>query len=123
MGKGLADYVQVYRPLNLLVPGRYKRLFDTFDAIARRNGGKPHLAKQRRPPVDDSELERLYPRIQEWRATVKRVDPRRMFWSDFLEEQFGAHHDRRDRSLSELNKGIMGKDSLLDGKTQTLPAL
>lgn len=99
--------------MNLPLPDRYKRLFDVFDAIARRNGGKPHLAKQRRPPKDAAELDRLYPRIDSWRATVRRADPSGMFWSDFLEDQFGPYHDRRSKDVGELNKAIMGKESAL----------
>ena len=109
--------------MNLPAPERYKRLFDTFDIIARRNGGKPHLAKQRRPPINDAELEALYPRIGKWREVVKRVDPDGMFWTDFMEEQFGSQHDRSEKTQSELNESIMGKESLLDGKVQTLPSL
>jgi hypothetical protein len=109
--------------MNLFVPERYRGLFDTFDDIARRNGGKPHLAKQRRPPSDDAELERLQPRIGKWRETVKRVDSQGVFWSAFMEGQFGSCHVRSDKSLLVLNESIMGRDSLLDGKVQTLPSL
>ena len=101
--------------MNLPVPERYKRLFDAFDDIARRHGGKPHLAKQRRPPVDEAELQRMYPRIDKWRVIVKKVDPEGLFWSPFFEAQFGRKQGHGD--AKELNKRLMGKESLLRSAT------
>lgn len=86
-------------------------MFTVFDGIARKHGGKPHLAKTRRPPVNDSELSTMYPRIADWRRIVKEVDPSSMFWSDFLQDQFGSQE--RTEKPEEMTKTMMGKQSAL----------
>lgn len=82
----------VYKPLNLPVPERYERLFRKLSDIGRKYGGRPHIAKPQ-PMLSDSEKRSMYENIEQWNNTVKNVDPDGMFWSDWLDSQFGLNSD------------------------------
>lgn len=78
----------VYKPLNLPVPQRYERLFKVLGDIGRKYGGKPHLAKPH-PRLTAQELRNMYEHVDDWNDTVRRADPDGLFWSDWLQAQFG----------------------------------
>jgi len=52
----------------------YKTLFDAAEAIFRRYGGRPHWGKLHGLKARD--LERLYPRFEEYRTLRRRLDPK-----------------------------------------------
>lgn len=78
----------VYKPLNLPVPDRYERLFRVLSDIGRKYGGKPHIAKPQ-PSLSLAEKRKMYEHIDPWNETVIKADPDGMFWSDWLQAQFG----------------------------------
>lgn len=78
----------MYKPLNLPVPDRYERLFKVLADIGRKYGGKPHIAKPQ-PSLSTTEKRNMYDHIDDWNNTIKKIDPDGMFWSDWLQAQFG----------------------------------
>lgn len=60
-------------------PGLW-RLFADLDRIVLAAGGRVYLAKDSR--LDAATLERMYPRLDEFRAALARLDPDRVFRSD-----------------------------------------
>ncbi|KAK9894638.1 FAD-binding domain-containing protein [Cystobasidium minutum MCA 4210] len=89
----------VYKPLNLPVPERYERLFEILAHIGRKYGGKPHIAKPR-PPMSAGETRKMYEHIDDWNKTVRNVDPQGMFWSDWLDKQFGLEQESQRQKMN-----------------------
>lgn len=69
------------RPYGFDVP--YKKLFERFEAILYRHGGRPHWAKPHhlRPET----LRRLYPRFDDFIRVLHAVDSRGMFRNEYVE--------------------------------------
>lgn len=63
-----------------------KRLFDTCEAVFRRHEGRPHWGKRHTRTA--AELERLYPRFDEFRAVRRRLDPQGKFLNTHLRAMF-----------------------------------
>lgn len=84
-----------FKPYGFEVP--YKMLFERFEAILCRHGGRPHWAKAHnlRPET----LRRLYPRFDDFTRVLGSVDPRGMFRNEYVERHiFGktgpGYHNR-----------------------------
>ncbi|KAG1774748.1 L-gulonolactone D-arabinono-1,4-lactone oxidase [Suillus placidus] len=84
-----------FKPYGFEVP--YKMLFERFEAILCRHGGRPHWAKAHhlRPET----LRRLYPRFDDFTRVLESVDPRGMFRNEYVERHiFGktgpGYHNR-----------------------------
>ena len=56
------------------------RLLDRMDEEVLAAGGRQYLAKDSRLPA--AAIARMYPRLDEWRAVVRTIDPDRVFTSD-----------------------------------------
>ncbi len=69
------------RPYGLNVP--YKTLFQRFEDILARHGGRPHWAKAHRLRPDD--LRKLYPRFDDFIGVLQEVDPQGMFRNEYVQ--------------------------------------
>jgi L-gulonolactone oxidase len=65
----------------------HREYFEAFEQIACAAGGRPHWGKLHGLGVE--QLERLYPRFDDFRAVRDRVDPRRVFGNDYLTRVLG----------------------------------
>ncbi|KAG0700501.1 L-gulonolactone D-arabinono-1,4-lactone oxidase [Suillus ampliporus] len=84
-----------FKPYGCEVP--YKTLFERFEAILYRHGGRPHWAKAH--PLRPEALRRLYPRFDDFTRVLRAVDPRGMFRNEYVERHIfgktGPEYDRR----------------------------
>ncbi|XP_006455867.1 hypothetical protein AGABI2DRAFT_195196 [Agaricus bisporus var. bisporus H97] len=81
-----------YKPYGLNVP--YRDLFGKFEAILARHQGRPHWAKAHMLRPDD--LRRLYPRFDDFRRVLNRVDPDGTFRNEYIQRHiFGQPIDSR----------------------------
>jgi L-gulonolactone oxidase len=88
----------VRRPYGFNVP--YRTLFHRFEQILTRYGGRPHWAKAHHLRPDD--LRKLYPRFDDFRAVLERVDPHGMLRNEYVERHiFGAVEPRCDERVFE----------------------
>ncbi|ORY30569.1 D-arabinono-1,4-lactone oxidase [Naematelia encephala] len=60
-----------YRPYGLPVP--YRRFHEKFASLLASHGGRPHWAKQH--ALRPKDVEHLYPKFQDYRRVLQRVDP------------------------------------------------
>ncbi|KAJ8587958.1 L-gulonolactone D-arabinono-1,4-lactone oxidase [Rhizopogon salebrosus TDB-379] len=93
-----------FKPYGFDVP--YKKLFERFEAILYRHGGRPHWAKPHhlRPET----LRRLYPQFDHFIRVLHAVDSRGMFRNEYVERHIfgktGPEYDDRvfkRRALSQ----------------------
>ncbi|KAI0077661.1 L-gulonolactone/D-arabinono-1,4-lactone oxidase [Panus rudis PR-1116 ss-1] len=89
-----------YKPYGLNVP--YRKLFERFESIMSRYGGRPHWAKAHRLRPDG--LRVLYPRFDEFVRVIQDVDPQGMFRNEYVERHlFGKegpqYHERVYKAL------------------------
>ncbi|KAJ3500667.1 hypothetical protein NLJ89_g9693 [Agrocybe chaxingu] len=70
-----------YKPYGFNVP--YRKLFQDFEDIVFRHQGKPHWAKAHRLQPDS--LRKLYPRFDNFRAVIDRVDPQGIFRNEYVQ--------------------------------------
>lgn len=70
-----------YKPYGFEVP--YRKLFERFEAILIRHGGRPHWAKAHhlRPET----LRKLYPQFDDFVQVLNDVDPRGMFRNEYVQ--------------------------------------
>lgn len=77
----------IYRPYGFNVP--YRALFERFERIMIRYGGRPHWAKTHCLGPDD--LAPLYPRFESFRELLTSVDPEGVFRNEYISRHiFGA---------------------------------
>ncbi|KAH7909309.1 D-arabinono-1,4-lactone oxidase-domain-containing protein [Hygrophoropsis aurantiaca] len=82
-----------YKPYGFEVP--YKKLFERFEGILFRHGGRPHWAKahQLRPDT----IRNLYPRFDDFTRVLQDVDPRGTFRNEYVERHiFGKTGPKYD---------------------------
>ncbi|KZT24955.1 L-gulonolactone D-arabinono-1,4-lactone oxidase [Neolentinus lepideus HHB14362 ss-1] len=70
-----------YKPYNLKVP--YRKLFERFENVLRRHGGRPHWAKAH--PLRPEDLRQLYPRFHDFIGVLEAVDPHGMFRNEYAQ--------------------------------------
>ncbi|OCH88944.1 L-gulonolactone/D-arabinono-1,4-lactone oxidase [Obba rivulosa] len=70
-----------YKPYGLNVP--YKKLFERFEKIMARHGGKPHWAKAHHLGPDT--LRQLYSRFDDFIGVLEEVDPNGMFRNEYVQ--------------------------------------
>jgi len=70
-----------YKPYGFNVP--YRRLFDGFEAVLAKHGGRPHWAKAHKLRPDD--LRKLYPRFDDFVRVLEAVDPHGVFRNDYVQ--------------------------------------
>ncbi|KZT66748.1 L-gulonolactone/D-arabinono-1,4-lactone oxidase [Daedalea quercina L-15889] len=76
-----------YKPYGCTVP--YRKLFERYERIVARYGGRPHWAKAHHFRPDD--LRRLYPRFDDFIRVLEDVDPRGMLRNEYVNRHlFGA---------------------------------
>lgn len=81
-----------YKPYGLNVP--YQALFRNFEAIVSRYQGRPHWAKAHKLRPDD--LRQLYPRFDDFRQVLDKVDPNGLFRSEYVQRHiYGKPIDSR----------------------------
>jgi len=79
--------IQIYKPWGFAVP--HADLFERFEAILHKNGGRPHWAKAH--TYSPEALSRIYPRFQDFLRLREEVDPKRLFVNHYLRRHlFGA---------------------------------
>ena len=79
------------RPYGLNVP--YRTLFSGFEAILARHGGRPHWAKAHH--LRPAALRQLYPRFDDFRAVLERVDPQGVLRNEYIQRHiFGIDEPR-----------------------------
>lgn len=77
-----------YKPYGFNVP--YRKLFERFEAIVARHGGRPHWAKAHHLRPDN--LRKLYPRFDDFVRVLEEVDPRGMLRNEYVQRHvFGKH--------------------------------
>ena len=75
------------RPYGLSVP--YRKLFERYEQIVARYGGRPHWAKAHHFRPDG--LRKLYPRFDDFVRVLEDVDPRGMLRNEYVNRHlFGA---------------------------------
>ncbi|KAH0833971.1 D-arabinono-1,4-lactone oxidase-domain-containing protein [Lanmaoa asiatica] len=70
-----------YKPYGLEVP--YHDLFERFEAILLRHGGRPHWAKAH--PLRPDTLRALYPRFDDFVRVLRDVDPHGIFRNEYVQ--------------------------------------
>ncbi|KAI0789166.1 L-gulonolactone D-arabinono-1,4-lactone oxidase [Abortiporus biennis] len=70
-----------YKPYGLNVP--YRKLFQRFEDILSKHGGRPHWAKAHRLRPED--LRKLYPRFDDFIAVLEDVDPKGIFRNEYVQ--------------------------------------
>ena len=88
------------RPYGLEVP--FRELFERFEDIVIRHGGRPHWAKAH--PLRPDTLRTLYPRFDDFVRVLQDVDPHGMFRNEYIQRhifgktgpEFGSEVFRRD---------------------------
>ena len=78
---------QIARPYGYNVP--YRKLFERFENIALRYGGRPHWAKSH--PLRGDELRKLYPRFDDFIQVLEEVDPSGMFRNAYIQRHIFDH--------------------------------
>jgi L-gulonolactone oxidase len=89
-----------YKPYGLEVP--FRELFERFEAILLRHGGRPHWAKAH--PLGPDILRTLYPRFDDFVRVLQDVDPHGIFRNEYVQRhifgktgpKFGGEVFRRD---------------------------
>lgn len=61
----------------------YRKLFERFEAILIRHGGRPHWAKSH--PLRTSELRPLYPRFDDFVRILQEVDPEGVWRNEYVD--------------------------------------
>ena len=65
----------------------FRGYFDAMEAILRGHAGRPHWGKLHK--LGAAELEPLYPRWQDFQQVRKRLDPRGVFATPYLQQLLG----------------------------------
>ncbi|KAH8101328.1 L-gulonolactone/D-arabinono-1,4-lactone oxidase [Cristinia sonorae] len=80
-----------YKPYGLNVP--YRKLFEHFEDLVSRHGGRPHWAKAHRLRPDD--LRKHYPRFDAFVRVLETVDPNGMFRNPYVDRHiFGKEGEK-----------------------------
>jgi L-gulonolactone oxidase len=80
------------RPYGFKVP--YRKLFERFEQIVLRHGGRPHWAKAHRMRPDN--LRSLYPRFDDFVQVLEDIDPQGLFRNEYIARHiFGSKVDDR----------------------------
>ncbi|KAF6750786.1 D-arabinono-1,4-lactone oxidase-domain-containing protein [Ephemerocybe angulata] len=69
-----------FKPYGFNVP--YHKYFAHFEQVVFKHGGRPHWAKAHEMKPDD--LRRLYPRFDDFRGVLEKVDPKGMFRNEYV---------------------------------------
>lgn len=69
------------RPYGFNVP--YRKLFDGYERIVSRHGGRPHWAKAHR--LSPNILRKLYPAFDDFTRVLENVDPFGMFRNEYVQ--------------------------------------
>jgi L-gulonolactone oxidase len=79
----------------------YRLLFDHFEQVLLRHGGRPHWAKAH--PLRPSQLRELYPHLDDFTRVMQRVDPTGILRNPYIERHlFGTTGpDVADRVFKE----------------------
>lgn len=86
-GKACWIGIVQYKPYGFSVP--YRKLFERYEHIMIRFGGRPHWAKAHHFRPDD--LRKLYPRFDDFIKVLEEVDPRGMLRNEYVNRHlFGA---------------------------------
>ena len=76
---------------------RYRELFERFEKIMCAYDGRSHWAKPH--PLGPTQLRRLYPKYDDFIATVSEVDPTGIFRNEYVRRhlfgEVGPHVDPR----------------------------
>lgn len=70
-----------YKPYGFNVP--YRKLFDGYERIVSRHGGRPHWAKAHR--LSPNTLRQLYPAFDDFTRVLENVDPFGMFRNEYVQ--------------------------------------
>lgn len=74
-------------PYGFAVP--YRRIFEKFERIMLRHAGRPHWAKAH--PLRPVQLREMYPRLDDFVAVLRRVDPAGLLRNPYVERHlFGV---------------------------------
>jgi L-gulonolactone oxidase len=78
----------IYHNVNPGTPWHVREMVTRVERLMLRHGGRPHLGKL--IYLDAADLKRVYPKWQKFDALRREMDPTGVFWTDRLEERFGA---------------------------------
>jgi L-gulonolactone oxidase len=91
-----------YKPYGLEVP--FRELFERFETILLRHGGRPHWAKAHRLRPDA--LRALYPRFDDFVRVLQTVDPHGMFRNEYVQRHiFGKTGPEFDDEVFRRDAG------------------
>lgn len=76
----LTHYPGQNRPYGFNVP--YRRLFEVYESIVIRHGGKPHWAKAH--GLRPADLRKLYPKFGDFTKIIEDVDPNGLFRNEYV---------------------------------------
>ena len=92
-----------FRPYRFNVP--YRRLFNTYEEIVTRYGGKPHWAKAH--SLGPEQLRDLYPRFDDYVKVLKDVDPNGLFRNEYMRRHiYGEVSPEVDGRVFKKNVGL-----------------
>jgi len=90
-----------YKPYGFNVP--YRKLFERFENIVSRHGGRPHWAKAHR--LRPNALRKLYPHFDDFVRVLEDVDPHGMFRNEYVSRHiFGYAGQNLDARVFKSRK-------------------
>ncbi|XP_046915620.2 L-gulonolactone oxidase [Dermatophagoides farinae] len=111
-----STYINIisYRPYGRHVD--HTDYWNRYEEIMKRNGGRPHWAKNHRETAVD--LVRMYPHFRYWAHIRKRLDPNRLFFNSYLDRIFSTFPTSTiatsDHNESKMFTNVQGGDGSLD---------
>lgn len=84
------DCVQcgIYHNVNPGTPWHVHEMVSRVERVMLRHGGRPHLGKL--IYLSPAELKSAYPNWSKFEALLRKMDPTGVFWTERMEERFGA---------------------------------
>ena len=80
-----------FRPYGYNSP--YRKLFESFENVMLKYGGRPHWAKAH--PMKPEDLRRTYPRFDDFVRVLQQVDPNGLLRNAYIQRHIFGHQGPR----------------------------